>query len=156
MFTLRKASTTLRPLKKVLKYLDKKIKKFTNNKCKAVYIDVDFMSKVLFELHSTLVRYVTPDNLKMEELPILWATHLTDLMKLTEQLYPYNILLIPTFFRELTMSIDRIVMAAPRSFDNIIKLIKPMAEYIGVFLSCLDHCLTPEKATEVLNKKDDT
>lgn len=150
MFSLRKASTTLRPLKKVLKHLEKKIKKFNAKKCKAVYVDIDFMNNTMRELHATLVRYVAPENLTMEELPILWATHLMELMQSTKQKYPYNILLIPTFFKELTMSTDRIVMAAPRSFEKIVKLIKPMAEYIGIFLSTLDHCLAPEKATEKL------
>jgi len=147
MFSLRKASTTLRPLKKVLKHLDKKIKNFNNNKCESIYVDIDFMSRIMCDLHTTLVRYVAPDNLKMEELPILWASHLMDLMKETKKCYPYNILLIPTFFRELTMSTDRIVMSAPRSFDKIVELIKPMAEYIGVFLSGIDHCLMNQKAS---------
>lgn len=149
-FSLRKASTTLRPLKRVLKHINKMIKKFGNKKCKSVYIDAEFLSKMMHELHETLVRYVAPDNRTMKELPILWASHLMDLMDLTKQRYPYNILLIPTFFKELTMSVDRIVMSAPREFDKLIELIRPMAEYIGIFLSNLDHCLKPEKASEVI------
>lgn len=154
MFSFRKASTTLRPLKNVLKTIDKKIKKFNNQKCKAIYVDIDFISNIMTELHKTLVRYVTPDNLKMQELPILWATHLTEIMKTTDKCYPYNILLIPTFFKELTMSTDRIVMAAPRRFDKIVKLIKPMADYIGIFLSSLDNCLNPLTVTETLCNED--
>ena len=148
MFSLRKASTTLRPLKKVLKHINKKIQQFAQKKCQAVYIDHDFLNRIMTNLHSTLVRFIAPDNLTMQELPILWASHLNELMEMTGRKYPYNILLIPTFFRELTMSTDRIVMAAPRSFDKIIGLIKPMSEYIGVFLSSLDHCLSPEMASE--------
>jgi hypothetical protein len=150
MFSLRKASTTIRPLKKVLKHINKRIKQFNNKKCKAVYVDINFIGNTMSELHETLVRYVAPDNRTMKELPILWASHLMDLMKLTKHRYPYNVLLIPTFFQELTMSVDRIVMSAPRRFDKLIELIKPMAEYIGIFLSSLNHCLEPEQASKVI------
>ncbi|MBD3405091.1 MAG: hypothetical protein GF411_03010 [Candidatus Lokiarchaeota archaeon] len=139
LFGFRKASTTLRPLKKVLKRLDKKVKRFTESKCKPTYIDYDFLSIIMKELHGTLVRFVSDDS-SLQELPILWGTHLMDIMERTKRDYPYNILLIPTFFRELTMSVDRLIMSAPRRFDTIHQLIKPMADYINVFLCNLASC----------------
>lgn len=142
LFGLRKASTTLRPLKSVLKLLDKKIKSFKKKRCKAVYVDVKLMNNVMKDLHEELVRYEVSDNMTLEELPILWASHLTALISSKKRKYPYNILLIPTFFRELTLSIDRIVMAAPRSFEKITHLIKPMATFIDVFLYNLDRCIS--------------
>jgi len=150
-FSLRKASTTLRPLKNVVKHLDKMIDKFMKNKCKAIYIDGKIIKDVMGGLHTTLVRYVAPDNLTMQELPILWSSHLMEIVKISDKKYPYNILLIPTFFKELTMSTDRIVMAAPRSFEKIISLITPMAEYISVFLTSLNQCLAEEKLSDIKN-----
>jgi hypothetical protein len=44
-------------------------------------------------------------------------------------------------------------MAAPRSFEKIIQLIKPMAEYIGVFLASLDNCLTPDFASDIIKEE---
>ena len=149
LFSIRKASTTLRPLKNILKKIDKRIKQFNGNKIKAVYVDIDFMNPLMSKLHNTLIRYVAPDNLAMEELPILWATELTKIIDSSKNSYPCNILLIPTFFKELTMSVDRIVMGAPRTFEKIIEMIRPMAQFIDVFLSCLDNCVDITRLSEI-------
>jgi hypothetical protein len=73
----------------------------------------------------------------MEELPSLWAQHLMDLVTSAGDYFPYNILLIPTFFRELTMSTDRLIMSYPRSFERITEQIKPLCEFTQTFLGSL-------------------
>ena len=106
----------------------------------AVYLDKNMVTEVGRDLHSTLVRFVVPDDIGMAELPNLWASHLQTFLDKTEGYFPYNMLLIPTFFREITMSIDRLIMSSPRSFEKIIEQIKPMSEFIGVFLDALCRC----------------
>lgn len=146
-FSFRKANTTLKPLKLILKKLDKKLKRFDKNKCSSVYIDHKTLTEFAKDMHTTLIGYVAGDNLSMEELPALWSEHLSALIEKSNEDYPYNMLIIPTFFRELTMSTDRIIMSSPRSFEKILSQIRPMSEFIDTFLYALDKCVVVEKAS---------
>ena len=148
-FSLRKANTTLKPLKTILKKLDRKLKKFDKEKCDAIYVGYKSLTEFAKEMHTTLIGYVAGDNLSMEDLPNLWAEHLTNLTEKAGNGYPYNMLIIPTFFRELTMSTDRIIMSSPRSFEKIICQIRPMAEFIETFLYALEKCVDVEKACNI-------
>lgn len=145
-FSFRKTNTTLKPLKVILRKLDRKLKKFDKGKCGPVYIDYKTLTKFAKDIHSTLIGYVAGDNLSMEELPNLWSEHLLSMIDSAGKGYPYNILIIPTFFRELTMSTDRLIMSSPRSFEKVIRQIKPMAEFIETFLYALEKCVDVEKA----------
>lgn len=140
LLSIRKASKTLKPLKGVLKEISKRAKRFTKNKCLGVYIDFETMKEVAANLHSDLARYIIADDVDMEELPNLWSQHLSDMINTAGNNFPYNILLIPTFFRELIMSTDRLVLSSPRSFNTIREQIRPMAEFIDVFMSLLERC----------------
>lgn len=148
-FSFRKANTTLKPLKKILKGLDRKLKKFHKGKCDPIYIDYKTLTEFAKGIHTTLIGYVAPDNLSMEELPNLWSEHLSNMVDWAGEGYPYNILIIPTFFRELTMSTDRLIMSSPRSFEKVIRQIRPMAEFIETFLYALDKCTDAEKACKL-------
>jgi hypothetical protein len=152
--SLKKANTTLKPLKAVLKKLDRKLKKFDKGVCNPVYIGYKTLGKFAKDIHTTLIGYVAGDNLSMEELPNLWAEHLDNMVDRAGKTgYPYNILIIPTFFRELTMSTDRLIMSSPRSFEKIIGQIAPMAEFIETFLYALDRCVDVEKACNVCTEE---
>lgn len=138
--SIRKASTTLKPLKNVLTAINKKMKEFAKGKCVPTYIDSVVLLSFARDIHSTLARFVAPDDQSMDELPTLWANHLMSLVESTGDGFPYNILLVPTFFKELTMSMDRLIISAPRSFKKLIEQIKPMSEFIGIFLEALHIC----------------
>lgn len=148
-FSFRKTNTTLKPLKAVLRKLDRKLKKFDKGKCNPIYIDYKTLTKFAKDLHSTLIGYVAGDNLSMEELPSLWSEHLSNMINNAGKGYPYNILIIPTFFRELTMSTDRLIMSSPRSFEKVVRQIKPMAQFIETFLYALEKCIDVEKACDL-------
>jgi len=143
--SIRKTNITLKPLKKVLREIDKRMKKLRKGKSNSVYVGHKTLSKILKQLHTTLLRYIAPDDINMDELPSLWSSHLMDLLKTADNDYIYNILLIPTFFRELTMSTDRLIMSSPRSWKKIIEQIKPMADYIKIFASVLSECVLVDK-----------
>ena len=152
--SIRKTNTTLKPLKKILKNIDRRMKKFRRGKVDAVYVGYKTLNTILKQLHTTLLRYIAPDDINMDELPLLWSNHLMDLLNTAGDDYIYNVLLIPTFFRELTMSTDRLIMSSPRSFEKIIEQIKPMSDYINVFASVLAECVTgTEKACNQPKKR---
>lgn len=143
--SIRKTNITLKPLKNILRAIDKRMKKFKRGKVNAVYIGYKTLNEILKQLHTTLLRYIALDDINMNELPLLWSNHLMDLLETANNDYIYNVLLIPTFFRELTMSTDRLIMSSPRSWEKIIEQIKPMADYIKVFLSVLSKCESVSK-----------
>ena len=147
--SIRKTNVTLKPLKKVLREIDKRIKRFVKGKCEPVYVDDMIIKELTTSLHSTLVRYIAPDDISMSDLPGLWADSLMELLHDADKMLPYNILLIPTFFRELTLSIDRILMSSPRSLETVTNQIRPIVDFIDVFLTVLDKCSTSIKMSDL-------
>lgn len=146
---IRKTSTTLKPLKKVVNEINRRIRRFEKNNCSSIYVDCDVLLETMRELHGALVRYIVADDNSMSELPAIWSEYLLKLIKQRKKAFPCNILIIPTFFRELVMPIDRLVLSSPRNFEAITKQIKPMAEHIETFLGNLVECKDiSERASE--------
>jgi len=129
----RKKSRTIKPLFKILKEIDIRM---NNDAYEKTYFNADIMREMTYKIGRNLTKEMSPKEIDIERIPVIWASELWKTIT-SEDWMPYNILLIPTFFEELVMSMDRMMMAEVRSWDDIHSLISPIMNYVSTFIGNL-------------------
>lgn len=124
-------SSTINSLKKIMDKIDKK---FDNEDVTPSYYMLKELEEITDKIRTDLMKYIVPRDLSIEEIPDIWSQHLMDFVESHPRCVPYNILLIPTFFSELVMSIDKIVMSEPRSVDTLFTLLKPFVLFTATWI----------------------
>lgn len=134
---LRRPSTRMKPLYKILKEFDRRIRAAGKKGLNINYADHKLVHKWIAATRRELLMYVVPRDLEVGKIPEIWATTFKGFLDISDSL-PYNILLIPTFFEELVMSMDRLIMGEHRSWKGIRKAIKPIMRFIKNWTEVLD------------------
>lgn len=133
----KRPSMKMKPLYKILKEFDRRIRKAKKKGLAINYADHKLVHKWIAATRRELLMYVVPRDLEVGKIPEIWATTFKGFLDISDSL-PYNILLIPTFFEELVMSMDRLIMGEHRSWKGINKAIKPMMKFIRNWAGVLD------------------
>lgn len=128
----KKSSTTMKPLMKCLKTIEKRIKLAKSNpgKMQVSYASARVMKKWIDVIRRLLLKYRIPQDLPIDKLPELWAETIRNNLNIYPQIIPYNVLLIPTFYEELVMAMDRLIMGEYTSWKEIYTTLKPMMLYV--------------------------
>ena len=134
---LKRPSVKMKPLYKILKVFDRRIRAANKKELVIDYADHKIMHKWIAATRRELLMYVVPRDLEVGKIPEIWATTFKGFLDISNSL-PYNILLIPTFFEELVMSMDRLIMGEHRSWKGIYKAVSPMMKFIRDWAGILD------------------
>ena len=135
---LKRPSVRMKPLYKILKVFDRRIKAANKKPLLINYANHELVHRWIAATRRELLMYVVPRDLEVAKIPEIWATTFKGFLDISDSL-PYNILLIPTFFEELVMSMDRLIMGEHRSWKGIYKAIKPMMKFIQGWTEVLDN-----------------
>jgi len=129
---IKKHSKTIKPLHHVMTELDRRMDSKAHTK---VYFGIERMMNMILECREEQLMYEDTD---VKELPGIWANSLMDMLSYYPNQVPYNMLVVPTFYEELVMTMDRLIMAAPRSWGQITTMFNPMMKYIHHFMNNLE------------------
>lgn len=136
----RKSSFTMKPLMKQLKIIEKRFKLAKKNpdKMKVSYAHAPVMREWINSARRELLAHRIPQDLPIEKLPELWSDTIDMQMKKYPDRIPYNVLLIPTFYEELVMAMDRLIMGEHSSWKEIYQSLKPLMKFVHQWLSNLE------------------
>ena len=128
---IRRSSRTIEPLNKVIKELTRRHKRaVTKFDYEPQYFSMRNLRPMLMNIREELLMLEHPRDVEIEELPAIWGHHMLKLLEDYPGSVPYNLIVIPTFYEELVMTMERLVMGSPRNIQTIRNLIRPMADYI--------------------------
>lgn len=128
---IRRSSKTIEPLNKVIKEITRRHKRaVTKFDYKPEYFTLGHLRPMLMSIREELMMLQHPRDIEIEELPAIWGHHMMNLLDDHPSAVPYNLIVIPTFYEELVMTMERLVMGSPRNIKQIRNLIRPMADYI--------------------------
>jgi hypothetical protein len=128
----RKSSVTMKPLQKIVKIIDKRINlaKSHPDRMQLTYAPSKVMKEWINEARKKLLEFKIPQDLPIDKLPALWAETIMLQFEKYPDTIPYNVLLIPTFYEELVMAMDRLIMGEHSSWKEIHHTLKPMMSFI--------------------------
>jgi DNA polymerase III delta prime subunit len=128
----KKSSFVMKPLMKCMKTIDKRIRlaKKDPNSMTVSYANEKIMKGWILEARKRLLQYRIPQDLSIEKLPELWAETIQNQFEIHSTNIPYNVLLIPTFYEELVMAMDKLIMGEHNSWKEIYNALKPMMLFI--------------------------
>lgn len=129
---IKKASVTLKPLRKILRIIESRINKAKSNpdKMSIIYASSEIMLQWILSARRSLLSFRIPRDLPISKLPELWADTFEEQLQATPNEIPYNLLIIPTFFEELVMATDRLRMGELSSWKEIYQTLKPLMKFI--------------------------
>ena len=129
----KKSSFVMKPLMKCMKAIDKRIKIAIKNPSSMTvsYANEPIMKNWIQEARKRLLQYRIPQDLSIEKLPELWAETIQNQFEIHPANIPYNVLLIPTFYEELVMAMDKLIMGEHNSWKEIYHALKPMMQFIN-------------------------
>ena len=128
---IRRSSKTIEPLNRVINEINRRHSRaITKHDCIPEYYTISKLSPMLMKIREELMQYQSPRDVNIEELPSIWGHYIMELLEDNQDNVPYNILVIPTFYEELVMTMERLIMGSPRSIKEIRGIIRPIADYI--------------------------
>ena len=134
----RKSSVIMKPLMKCLKTIDKRFKQARSGNMSVSYANATIMKGWIRDARRLLLQYRIPQDLAIDKLPELWAETITTQFETHPNKIPYNVLLIPTFYEELVMAMDKLIMGEHNSWKEIYRALKPMMLFIHHWLDNLE------------------